>query len=342
MNIESLKVSASTKRSAATSLSAMTILAIGCAAAVCAPGPVDGESSDDIATVQSNLVSGTATESAPVDPAVQEVMDTFGTAEPPASVGGTVDVVAAQALGAAPVAASAVSATVNQVKFAGVEQSVNGECQAACWSLSGVPKQFAVRDNRFGTSGHYGITWVPFRDEAKSLVAPMTSQTLMMHKTWGWKPDFLVAHPTPVLGTFVNMPGFAQISRRYSTNPALRMRIGGIWSPAAGTSSVSGVATNYLNAFSFRMSRSTKFRLGLMVDAFGGTGENAPDFVSVTAGTAAKAVANPTALRRDGTPEFVFFDVDGKVGNTVTVALHRKAPAAGAVIGFSMITFDTL
>jgi hypothetical protein len=45
-------------------------------------------------------------------------------------------------------------------------------------------------------------------------------------------------------------------------------------------------------------------------------------------------------LRRDGVADLVSFDLEGAAWTGYTVALHRKTPADGAVVGMSLITFD--
>jgi hypothetical protein len=67
-----------------------------------------------------------------------------------------------------------------------------------------------------------------------------------------------------------------------------------------------------------------------------------PDYVSVSEDASRKSVYNTAPLTRDGLPDLVLFDIEGKAGILFTVSLHRNTPADGAVVGFSLITFDRL
>ena len=102
-----------------------------------------------------------------------------------------------------------------------------------------------------------------------------------------------------------------------------------------------GGKTKFADVLSFTLAADTKFRLGIMVDAFGNA-ESALDYISVYENTSQKTVWNSEPLTRDGLPDLVLFDIDGKAGASYAVALHRKAPADGARAGFSLITFDRL
>ncbi len=140
----------------------------------------------------------------------------------------------------------------------------------------------------------------------------------------------------------MNYPGYAMVTKPEAAGAGDAFRIGGISATVAASTNGAGVGTKYVEVFSFKLAKDERFRLGVMVDAFDGGGAYAPDYVSVSEDASRKAVHNTAPLKRDGSPDLVLFDIEGKAGTAYTVALHRKTPADGAVVGFSLITFDRL
>jgi len=224
-----------------------------------------------------------------------------------------------------------------EVVFVGVENGLSPEFRTQRWSLATEPKAHAVANDFFGGSGHYCLA--PDQDV---LLQPVTESDITASGTILRKPDFITAHPVAVNGTWVNFPGYSLVTRPtpYQTGDAFR--IGGISTIVGATINGAGVETRFVDVFSFQLSANTRFRLGVMVDAFDGGGAYAPDYISVYENGGQTAVYTPEPLSRDGVPELVLFDIDGTQGTSYTVALHRQTPAEGAVVGFSMITFDLL
>lgn len=189
----------------------------------------------------------------------------------------------------------------------------------------------------FGASGYYLLA--PGRDVN---IKPVMNGDMTEYGTVFQKPEFLAASPRAVSGTWVNFDGYALVTVPRATAADHYYRIGGISAPVAITTNGAGVETQFVNGLSFTLADNARFRLGILVDAFGSGGAYAPDFISVYDSSTRKVVYNSAALQRDGWPDLVIFDVEGRAGTTYDVALHRKTPTDGAVVGFSMVTFDAL
>ena len=232
-----------------------------------------------------------------------------------------------------------ISPLLADVAFVGVEGGAPPNFQAQRWSLASEPKSLAVAGNIFGSSGYYLLA-----PGAEMASKPVVSSDINLTdcNTAIRRPDFVAMHPVAVAGgTWVNEVGNSLVTKPEPNAPEDAWRVGGITAAVGAVTQSAGVDTRMVNAFSFKLVANEKFRLGIMVDALGGGGASAPDYVSVSEGGNQKAF-NSTALTRDGIPELVLFDINGKAGATYTVTLHRKTPADGVVLGFSMITFDRL
>ena len=223
------------------------------------------------------------------------------------------------------------------VTYVGVESGAPPNFQAQRWSLATEKKAHAVTNHVYGSSGYYCLA--PGADVPSK---PVAGSAITGFETALRKPDFLTAQPTVVAGTWVNYPGYAMVAKPGAAGPGEAFRIGGVSAHVAAPTSGAGVKTKFVDAFSFKLATDESFRLGILVDAFDGAGSFAPDYISVYEDASQKAVYNPTALTRDSVPDLVVFDIKGKAGTTYTVALHRKTPADGVVVGFSLITFDRL
>lgn len=221
--------------------------------------------------------------------------------------------------------------------FVGVEGSAPPNNQAQRWSLAAEKKTFAVTNNIYGSSGYYRLA--PGKDVPSK---PVTDGDITGFDTALLKPDFLAAHPTPIAGTWVNYGGYALVTKPQPTGAGDVWRIGGISAPVIATANGAGEETKYAAYFTFKLAADARFRLGIMVDAFKGGGDDgtyAPDYISVYDDASKQVVYNSAALTRDSVADLVLFDIDGKAGNTYIVALHRKTPG---LTGFSLITFDKL
>jgi hypothetical protein len=223
------------------------------------------------------------------------------------------------------------------VTFVGVESGAPPNFQAQRWSLATEKKTHAVTNQLYGCSGYYCLAPgadVPSKPVAESAIAGFGTAFC--------KPDFLAAYPTVVAGTWVNYPGYAMVTKPEAAGAGDAFRIGGISATVAAPTKGAGAETKYVEVFSFKLTAGVRFRFGIMVDAFDGGGAYAPDYVSVSEDVSQKAVYNTAPLKRDGLPDLVLFDIEGKAGTTCTVALHRRTPTDGATVGFSLITFDRL
>lgn len=221
--------------------------------------------------------------------------------------------------------------------FIGVESGLSPAFRSQRWSLATEPKAHAVANDFFGGSGYYCLA--PDQDVPSQ---PVTTADITAFGTILRKPDFITAHPMTVNGTWVNYPGYSLVTRPIPYGPEDAFRIGGISAGVGGLINGAGVETLFVDVFSFQLSANTRFRLGVIVDAFGSGGTYAPDHISVYENAGQTSVYTPQPLLRDGIPDLVLFDIDGTEGTSYTVALHRQTPAEGAVVGFSMITFDRL
>jgi|GEM_PF-1892524 len=224
------------------------------------------------------------------------------------------------------------------VSFVGVESADAPTFRAARWSLPSEGKQFSVAlNNVFGSSGYYVLA--PGADVP---VRPVLNADISAYGTAVKLPSFLSANPLAFPGTWVNFGGYALVTRPGAVSASDYYRIGGISAAVRTVVNGAGVETKFADGFSFTLSQDATFRMGVMVDAFGNNGAYAPDYVSVYDTSTGRAVYNSSALRRDGLPDLVLFDVDGRAGTSYGVALHRKTPADGVVVGYSMVTFDAL
>jgi len=220
------------------------------------------------------------------------------------------------------------------VTFVGVESGAPPNFQAQRWSLASEPKAHAVTNHFYGSSGYYCLA--PGTDVASKRVA---GSDITGFGTVLRKPDFLTAQPVVVAGTWVNYPGYAMVTKPEAAGAGDAFRIGGISDVVVRDTDGPGGRTKFVDVLNFTLGADTQFRLGIMVDAFG-NGAYAPDYVSVYENTSQKTVWNSQPLTRDGLPKLVLFDIAGQAGAAYLVALHRKAPADGARVGFSLITFD--
>ncbi len=187
---------------------------------------------------------------------------------------------------------------------------------------------------RFGGSGFYLLA--PGGDVGSE---PADEGKLTAHGTLARRPDFLAADPQAMAGlNWVNYPGYAEVAPPGGGD---KLRIGGISATMNGKGEVEGVATLSAIMLSFQLSADVEFRLGVMVDAFNERGAYAPDFVGVREDATNKTVYCRDVIVRDGNPDLLLFDIDGKAGATYTVELHRAALARGTpVTGLSALTFD--
>jgi hypothetical protein len=218
-------------------------------------------------------------------------------------------------------------------RFVGVEDGNAPTYRAQRWSLPSEAKQFDAANDVFGASGYYVLA-----PGDRSLLAPVVGGDITGAGTLARLPDFLAQHPRAMSGNWVNFPGYALVTRPAPLGAGDAIRVGGISATVSSNANGAGVATKFTNAFSFRLKADAKFRLGVLVDAFA-AGDYAPDYVSVYRDTDQTAVYS-APIRRDGVADLVTFDLEGAALTEFTVALHRQAPADGAVVGMSFITFD--
>jgi len=237
-------------------------------------------------------------------------------------------------------AASAHAASIN---FVGTETGA----AVQNWSYVGVPKTPGIdidNNNRFGSAGYYQITpgavgnsWSDAAEANNNLGITQIYPTLFS------KPDFLNGNPLGAEGSYSN-PSTAPDFMNPEGNALIRQ--GGL-APSSGNiefvftpDDVEGVRHV---AFSFTLSESANFRLGIAVDT-SGVAADAPDYVYVSNVTAGDVFSTP--LIRNGVPDMVFFDIQGNAGDVFVVKLfvkliqeNEELPVDGP-IPFSLITFD--
>jgi hypothetical protein len=112
------------------------------------------------------------------------------------------------------------------VTFLGVESGAPPNFAAQRWSLAAEKKTFAVTNNVYGSSGYYCLA--PGADVP---VKPVAGGDITAYGTMARKPDFLVAHPAPVAGNWVNFAGYAVVTKPEVAAFDDAFRIGGISAP---------------------------------------------------------------------------------------------------------------
>lgn len=226
----------------------------------------------------------------------------------------------------------ACTAAHGAVSFIGVET----DTAATGWADPSAMKDYAAKDDVYGSSGYYvlapggeqGTTSTPV--VGNNIAGPKNqpaSPTLIS------RPAALAADPKVVNGSWVNFPGYALISQPDSK--AGEFRAGGISSDTVEGGKVGA----YKDFIFFSVKPGASVRLGILVDAFKDPAY-AADAISVCE-VATGAVVYSETLSRDGVPDLVVFDLTNLSVNEAqyNIALHTQIPA---LTGFSLLTFDPI
>jgi hypothetical protein len=101
--------------------------------------------------------------------------------------------------------------------------------------------------------------------------------------------------------------------------------------------SPAGAGASYFGeVLQFTLGASAKFRIGLAVDSVADA-NYAPNYVGIY--NASTGTEFSAALIRDGTPDMVFFDIEGNAGESFTVGLWQNTGSQSIAV-LSLVTFD--
>jgi hypothetical protein len=208
------------------------------------------------------------------------------------------------------------------------------------WSLTSVAKLFNVTGaERYGNAGYYQIR--PTLKTSPSNVEEGTSQDNDLGQAAGTEatlssPPSFLSSITGKAGTFVNFVGYPYY---LGNDGSTEYRQGGLSVSVTNgpNDSPAGSDASYFGeVLQFTLDERAKFRIGLALDS-AADANYAPNYVgiyNVSTGTVFSA-----ALTRDGTPDMVFFDITGNVGDTFTVALWQNTGSQSVAV-LSLVTFD--
>jgi len=208
------------------------------------------------------------------------------------------------------------------------------------WSLTSVAKLFNVTGaERYGNAGYYQIR--PTLKTSPSNVEEGTSQDNDLGQAAGTEatlssPPSFLSSITGKAGTFVNFVGYPPY---LGNDGSTEYRQGGLSVSVTNgpNDSPAGSDASYFGeVLQFTLDERAKFRIGLALDS-AADANYAPNYVgiyNVSTGTVFSA-----ALTRDGTPDMVFFDITGNVGDTFTVALWQNTGSQSVAV-LSLVTFD--
>ena len=210
------------------------------------------------------------------------------------------------------------------------------------WSRTSVAKQFNITGAvRYGNAGYYQIR--PTLNSAPLEVSEVVpsgndlGQTAGTEATLSYPPAFL-SSITGGAGAFVNFGGYPSYlgndgSTEYRQGGLSVSVVNGPYDSPAGTD-----ASSFGEVLQFTLDESAKFRIGLAVDSVADA-NYAPNYVGIY--NASTGSVFSAALTRDGTPDMVFFDITGNVGDTFTVALWQNTGSQSVAV-LSLATFDEI
>lgn len=211
------------------------------------------------------------------------------------------------------------------------------------WSDTDTPKsQDFNGDDRFGGAGYYqivpgasGDTWSQDAPANNNLGLSVEYPTLASI------PSFINTGLVGKEGTYLN----------FSSSPDFRnpsdsswLRQGALWLIADNQTSGTvpgGASGTRISAFTFTLSASASFRLGVVVDTLGESYNIfSPDRISVFNTNTGEVFS--TQLNRDGIPDMAFFNIGGSAGDVFEVAFWQTDTniSTGERVAFSLVTFD--
>jgi hypothetical protein len=209
------------------------------------------------------------------------------------------------------------------------------------WSNTAVVKTRDLNgDDRFGGAGYYQITPGAVGDTWNQ-AAPLGNDLgiAQVYPTQHIKPPFIVANPSGEEGDFINYVDAPTFKNPAGTSD---VRQGSLWlssdnkMPGNAPGNMPGMRSS---AFKFILSDSARFRLGVAVDTLG-DGYYAADYVSVS-NVVTGEVFCTSPLTRNGSPDMVFFDIGGNVGEEFEVALWQiDESGSDGRVAFALVTFD--
>ncbi len=229
-----------------------------------------------------------------------------------------------------------------EVTYVGKEVSDGSSSYAVQnWSLTSVGKQFNTLSGqeRYGTAGYYQIR--PTLNSSPQNISDVVPSGNDLGQTAGSEatlssPPLFVSSITGGAGTLVNFDGYPTY---LGSDGSTVYRQGGL-SVSVGNGphdSPAGAGASYFGeVLQFTLGASAKFRIGLAVDSVADA-NYAPNYVGIyNASTGTKFSA---ALIRDGTPDMVFFDIEGNAGESFTVGLWQNTGSQSVAV-LSLVTFD--